>query len=78
MKHLATLFTLGFVSFFLTFSDALAGNSFNIREIRNYAPNADLSSLSNLHIQMLLVIIHGGEKEGEKFQGVRSYLLHTG
>jgi|GEM_PF-1208614 len=54
-----------------------AAASFDIHEIQGYAPNADLSELSDRQVQMLLMIIHGNDKEGRKYQQVRSLLLRA-
>ena len=45
-------------------SNHSAATSVNISEIRGYAPDVDISSLSNAQIHMLLNIIHTGDREG--------------
>ena len=53
---------------------AMTGSSADLAEIQRYAPTADVHSLSDAEVGALLAIIHGGDGESEKFQGVRAFL----
>ncbi len=44
------------------------------RQIQSYAPNADLSTLTDLEIAQLVSIVHSGDSEGEKRNAVRAFL----
>lgn len=46
----------------------------NLREIQYYAPNADVSTLTNIEILVLLNIIHGSGTEGEKRLFVQNFM----
>ena len=54
-----------------------ASSSADLREIQSYAPDADLSTLSDHQVLMLLNIIHGLDREGRKYQQVRGFLLRV-
>lgn len=56
---------------------AMVGSSADLAEIQRYAPTADVHSLSDTEVGTLLSIIHGGDGEGEKGQGVRSFFLNN-
>ena len=74
------IFTLTAAALIATAGAAAAmteATSVNVQEIRGYAPNADVSALSNADINALLGIIHGGDGEGEKARTVRAYLLNV-
>ena len=53
---------------------AMVGTSADLAEIQRYAPTADVHSLSDAEVGALLAIIHGGDGESEKSQGVRAFL----
>jgi hypothetical protein len=56
---------------------ASAASSFDLLEIQSYAPDADLSSLSDRQVLLLLNIIHSQGREGKKYQQVRGFLLRA-
>lgn len=56
---------------------AQATSSVELFEIQGYAPNADLSELSDLQVDLLLQIIHGPGGEGRKRAFVRGFLLQA-
>ncbi|MFP7569481.1 hypothetical protein [Marivita sp. S2033] len=41
-------------------------------QIKQYAPNADVSSLTDAQVNILLSVIHSGDSEGEKRRQVQS------
>jgi hypothetical protein len=43
-------------------------------EVRQYAADADLSSLSNADLNILASLVHSGDNEGEKRAAVRAFL----
>ncbi|SDY50512.1 hypothetical protein [Citreimonas salinaria] len=45
-----------------------------LNDIARYAPEADLSTLSEREVNVLLTVIHGGDSESEKRNAVRGYL----
>ena len=61
-----------------TGATAMVNSSGNLSEIQHYAPKADVSTLTDLEIGVLLNIIHGGDNEGEKRAFVRSFFLKNG
>lgn len=74
MKNLITAAAIALIS---STGAGSAATSFDIHEIQGYASGADLSTLSDRQVQMLLLIIHGNDKEGRKYQQVRSFLLRA-
>ncbi len=74
MKNLITAVVIALIS---GTGAGSAAASFDIHEIQGYAPGADLSTLSGRQVHMLLMIIHGNDKEGRKYQQVRSFLLRA-
>jgi len=58
-----------------TGASAMVSSSANLDEIQSYAPNADVSTLTDREISVLLNVIHGGDNEGEKGSFVRNYFL---
>ena len=42
--------------------------------IQQYAPNTDVSMLSETDVNVLLSVIHSGDSEGEKRAAVQAYL----
>jgi hypothetical protein len=58
-----------------TGASAMVNSTGNLNEIRHYAPNADVSTLTDREISVLLSIIHGGDGEGEKGAFIRSFFL---
>jgi len=74
MKNLVTAAIIALIS---GTGASLAASSFDIREIQGYAPNADLSTLSDRQVKVLLLIIHANDKESRKYQQVRSFLLRA-
>jgi len=61
-----------------TGASAMVNSAGNLREIQHYAPNADVSTLTDREISVLLNVIHGGDKEGDKGAFVRSFFLNNG
>ncbi len=43
-------------------------------DVRQYAPEADISTLSTAEINVLASLVHGGDSEGEKRAAVRAFL----
>ncbi len=76
MKRLIILSACCLIAASSAVSAMSQATSVNIRDIQNYAPNTDVSSLTNVQIRSLLAIIHGGDKEGEIGRWVRAYLLN--
>ncbi len=74
MKNLITASVIALIS---GTGASSAATSFDIHEIQGYAPDADLSTLSDRQIQMLLLIIHSNDKEGRNYKQVRSFLLRA-
>jgi len=74
MKRIFTAAAFALIS---TTASTFAASSVDLFEIQGYAPNADLSELSDHQIIMLLQIIHGVGGEGKKHQQVRGYLLQV-
>lgn len=42
--------------------------------ISQYAPNADISALSDAEVNTLLSVIHSGDSEGEKRATIQAFL----
>jgi len=61
-----------------TGASAMVNSTGSLSEIQLYAPNADVSTLTDREISVLLNIIHGSDKEGEKRAWVRSFFLNNG
>ncbi len=59
-----------------TGATATVNSTGNLLEIQHYAPNADVSTLTDREISVLLNVIHGGDSEGEKGSFVRSFFLN--
>ncbi len=78
MKRITLIATIVFMAVTNTVSAMSSATSVNMSEIRGYAPNANLSSLTNAQIGSLMLIIHGGDSEGEKSRWVRAFLLKHG
>jgi hypothetical protein len=57
---------------------AMVNSTGNLNEIQSYAPNADVSTLTDREISVLLNVIHGGDNEGEIGAFVRSYFRKNG
>jgi len=74
MKNLITAAVIALIS---GTGAGIAASSIDIHEIQGYAPSADLSTLSDRQVEMLLLIIHGNKNEGRKYQQVRSFLLRA-
>lgn len=74
MKHIFTAAAFALIS---ATSNASAASSVDLFEIQGYAPNADLSELSDHQVVLLLQIIHGTGGEGKKHQQVRGFLLQV-
>lgn len=72
MKRILTAAAIMLISATTT---APASSSVDLFEIRGYAPNEDLSELSELQIDLLLHIIHGPGGDGKKRAHVRSFFL---
>ena len=53
---------------------AMPNSPGNLREIQHFAPNADVSTLSNIEINVLLNVIHGGDTDGEIRAFVQNFL----
>lgn len=51
-----------------------ASASVDTSQIEVYAPNVDVSTLSDAQINTLLSIIHSGDGEGEKRGAVQAFL----
>ena len=56
-----------------TGASAMVNSTANLDEIQSYAPNADVSTLTDREISVLLNVIHGDDNEGEIAAFVRSY-----
>ena len=56
-----------------TGASAMVNSTANLDEIQSYAPNADVSTLTDREISVLLNVIHGGDNEGEIGAFVHSY-----
>ena len=61
-----------------TGASAMVNSSVNLAEIERYAPNTDVSTLTDTEIRVLLNYIHSGDKDGEKRAFVRSFFLDRG
>jgi len=61
-----------------TGASAMVNSTVNLSEIQQYAPNADVSTLTDREISVLLNVIHSGDKESEKSGFVRSFFLKKG
>lgn len=55
-------------------ANAMVNASVVETQISAYAPNADLSGMSDAELNALLSIIHGGDNESEKRSKVRAAL----
>ena len=73
MKTLIALSALATVV--ATGASAMVDSSVNLAEIKRYAPNADVSVLTDSEIASLLNGIHAGE-DGDKARWVRSFFLN--
>jgi len=78
MKRITVIATIVFMVATNTVAAMSPATSVNLSEIRSYAPNANLSSLTRSQIGSLMLIIHGGDSEGEKSRWVRAFLLKHG
>lgn len=58
----------------LTAFAGMASAATDASAIEQYAPNADVSVLSDAEINTLLSVIHSGDSEGEKRATVQAYL----
>ncbi len=76
MKKLLALTALA--ASMATGATAMVNSTANLSEIQHYAPDADVSTLSDREISVLLNAIHSGDKEGEKRRFVRSFFLNNG
>ena len=56
-----------------TGASAMVNSTANLDEIQSYAPNADVSTLTDREISVLLNVIHGDDNKGEIAAFVRSY-----
>jgi hypothetical protein len=56
-----------------TGASAMVNSSVNLDEIQSYAPDADVSTLTDREISVLRNVIHGGDSEGEIGSFIRSY-----
>lgn len=61
-----------------TGATAMVDATANLSEIQRYAPDADVSTLTDREISVLLNAIHSGDKESEKRRFVRSFFLNDG
>jgi hypothetical protein len=57
-----------------TGASAMINSTVHLKEIQGYAPNADVSTLTDREISVLLNHIHGGDTEGEKREWVRNFM----
>lgn len=73
MKALIALAALATVV--ATGASAMIDSSANLAEIKRYAPNADVSTLTDSEIASLLNGIHAGE-DSDKARWVRSFFLN--
>ena len=76
MKKLIVLTALA--ASIATGASAMVNSAGNLSEIQHYAPNADVSTLTDREISVLLNIIHGGDNEGEKGSFVRNFFRKNG
>ena len=56
-----------------TGASAMVNSSVNLDEIQSYAPDADVSTLTDREISVLRNVIHGGDSEGEIGSFIRNY-----
>ncbi len=77
MKRIIALTAVALITTVGAASAMTSPSSVELNEIRGYAPNADLSGLSNGDIAALQSIIHGGDSEGEATAQIRAYLLNA-
>ena len=61
-----------------TGASAMVNSAGNLSAIQHYAPNADVSTLTDREISVLLNVIHGGDNEGEKGSKVRNFFRKNG
>jgi len=78
MKRIVALTAVALMTTVGAASAMVSPSSVTGSEIRSYAPNADVSALSNADIGSLQAIIHGGDSEGEISAQVRAFLMHAG
>ncbi len=74
MKHILTLTATALLAGAGAAGAMSAPSNVEISEIRGYAPNADLSSLSSAQVAALQAIIHGNDSEGRVRREVQNYL----
>jgi len=74
LKHIIA--TAAITLFYATGS-AIAASPVELAEIQGYAPNTDLSTLSDQQVILLLQIIHSKGGEGRKTHLVRGFLLQA-
>ena len=71
------IFTAAAIALISSTATAPAASPIDLFEIQGYAPNADLSGLSDHQVILLLQIIHGPGGEGKKRGFVRGFLLQA-
>lgn len=71
------VFTATAIALISSTTSVPAASSVDLFEVQSYAPNADLSKLSDHQIILLLQIIHGPGGESKKRGYVRGFLLQA-
>ncbi|MGI9388498.1 MAG: hypothetical protein ACR2O1_00450 [Boseongicola sp.] len=76
MKKLLVLTALA--ALIATGAMATVNSPANLKKIQRYAPDADVSDLTNREISVLLHVINSSDNEGEKRSFVRSFFRKRG
>jgi len=74
---LKRIFATAAITLLYATGSAIAASPVELSEIQGYAPNADLSTLSDHQVILLLQIIHSKGGEGRKTHLVRGFLLQA-
>ncbi len=78
MKKLIAITALAAAGFATTASAMTLNTVGNEREIQQYAPNADVSSLTDLQIRAILNQIHSGGSNSDISAVVKSLVMKAG
>ncbi|MCJ7872873.1 hypothetical protein Q4577_08785 [Marinovum sp. 2_MG-2023] len=72
MKNIIAITALALAGFATTASAMTQSTTGNLQQIERYAPNADLSNLSDERVALILATIHSGDSDSEVRSTVRS------
>jgi len=78
MKRIVALTAVALMTTVGAASAMTTPSSVEISEIRGYAPNADLSRLTNAEVATLQAIIHGEDRGNHVGARVRNFLRNAG